>query len=66
MANFHLAMANMNMPMVEYFPDHNLDPETRILTGQPRPVDGYITLSDAPGLGLELDRDALKRFTWDG
>lgn len=65
-ANFHLAMANMNMPMVEYFPDHNLDPDTQVLTGQPRPVDGYITLPDAPGLGLELNRDALKRFAWSG
>ena len=33
---------------------------------QPHPVDGYITLSDAPGLGLELDWDALKRFEWKG
>ena len=64
--NFHLAMANMNMPMVEYFPHHNSDPDTQILTGQPQPVDGYITLSDAPGFGLELNRDALRRYTWKG
>jgi len=65
-ANFHLALANMNMPLVEYFPDHNLDPDSQILTGQPRAENGYITLPDAPGLGLELNRDALKRFTWSG
>ena len=26
---------------------------------EPLPVDGYITLPDAPGFGLELDREAL-------
>jgi L-alanine-DL-glutamate epimerase-like enolase superfamily enzyme len=33
--------------------------------GEPLPLDGTITLSDAPGWGLELRRDAirLKRFT---
>lgn len=63
--NYHLAMANINVPLVEYFPKHD-DPENRLLIGEPDPKNGFIELSDKPGFGLELNRKALKRFAWKG
>ena len=32
----------------------------RSFKNEPLPVDGYVTLSDAPGFGLELNREANK------
>ena len=64
--NFHVVMANMNCPMAEYFPPHEPAPGTELLIGQPEPKDGYVELSDAPGFGLELNKDVVKRYIWDG
>ena len=41
-----------------------LDDDTlfyRLFDGDPRAVDGYITLPDKPGLGIELDYDQVAR-----
>ncbi len=46
-------------PLAEFFPD--TDPPLgytlfwRIFSGEPRAVDGYITLDERPGLGLSLN-----------
>jgi L-alanine-DL-glutamate epimerase-like enolase superfamily enzyme len=64
-ANTHIAAANGNVPLVElappaYYPHMIM---RRELAG-PEPIirDGAFELSTAPGLGLELDEDAVKRF----
>jgi L-alanine-DL-glutamate epimerase-like enolase superfamily enzyme len=62
--NFHLAMANVNIPMVEYFPPQDTDLDRRLVLGEPVPQNGYIELSDKPGFGLELNREAIKRYRW--
>ncbi len=57
--NYHLIMAHLNSPLAEFFPD--TDPPLgytlfwRIFSGEPRAVDGYITLDERPGLGLSLN-----------
>ncbi|MBM3263801.1 MAG: mandelate racemase/muconate lactonizing enzyme family protein [candidate division Zixibacteria bacterium] len=63
--NLHVAMASVNIPMVEYFPRHE-KPEDRLLIGEPEPVEGYMELSDRPGFGVELNREVVNRFTWKG
>jgi D-galactarolactone cycloisomerase len=50
--------------MVEY--DVGDNPLRDHLLAHPlRPVDGQIAVPDAPGLGIELDPDAVKRFTME-
>jgi L-alanine-DL-glutamate epimerase-like enolase superfamily enzyme len=64
-ANIHVAAANENVPLVELAPasfyPHMI--MRRELAG-PEPIirDGAFELSTAPGLGLELDEDAVKRY----
>lgn len=66
-ANLHLAASLPNCPWFE-FP---LDPPAWTSEARDHMLkapyqidpDGYITVSDAPGIGLELDRDAIDRYT---
>lgn len=57
--NYHIIMARMNSPIAEYFPppksaaDSN-DIFWKIFDGEPEAKNGYIYLSDTPGLGLTL------------
>jgi galactonate dehydratase len=56
--NAHFAMTTHNFLILEYVPDDD-GPRANVLT---RPVeirDGYLHLTDAPGLGIELNEDAL-------
>ena len=69
MHNYHLVMAHLNSPMAEYFPPPaaggELDDDTlfyRLFDGDPRAVDGYITLPDKPGLGLELNEESIREW----
>jgi L-rhamnonate dehydratase len=67
--SYHYAMTQPGIPFVEYC---NTSPRGDEITsvfgamfeGEPVPLDGTITLSDAPGWGLRLNRDAveMKRF----
>ncbi len=68
--SYHFAMTQPAIPFVEYcITSPKGDEITSVFgdmfDGEPLPLDGTITLSDAPGWGLELRRDAvrLKRFT---
>lgn len=65
LANLHVAAACSNAPFVEYAYDPPWwTPEQRDFV-LPKPVladDGYVELSDAPGLGVEIDWDALERW----
>ena len=62
--SYHFAMTQAQTPFVEYC---NTSPRGdkiapvfgNMFTGEPLADNGTITLSDAPGWGLELDRDAV-------
>jgi L-alanine-DL-glutamate epimerase-like enolase superfamily enzyme len=66
MHNYHLIMAHLNSPIAEFFP--LLDPPDgntlfwHVFSGEPTPVDGRLTLSDRPGLGLTLNDDFVARY----
>ncbi|MGH9400574.1 MAG: L-rhamnonate dehydratase [Terriglobia bacterium] len=67
MHNFHVVMASLNSPMAEYFPPVDVEVGNElfwyIFKGEPLAQDGYIRLDDtAPGLGLTVNEDALKKF----
>jgi galactonate dehydratase len=61
-ANLHLAAATPNFSIQENFNDF-ADPYVKeCQRGLPEVVDGYFPLPDAPGLGIELDHEALARY----
>lgn len=63
--SYHFGMAHMETPYSEYYvPGDGIKivPKGHILTGEPAPVDGYVTLSDEPGFGVGLNRDLLIPF----
>jgi len=53
----HLAAAIPNGYLVEYVPR-----SSAILKSMPAMKDGYLIAPQSPGLGLELDREAVRRF----
>jgi L-rhamnonate dehydratase len=67
MHNYHLVMASYNSPMAEFFPAVDVEVGNElfwyIFKGEPSPQNGYIELDpNRPGLGVEIDEDALKQF----
>jgi L-rhamnonate dehydratase len=67
MHNFHVVMASLNSPMAEYFPLVDVDVGNElfwyIFKGEPLAKDGFIDLDEnAPGLGLEINEEALSKF----
>ncbi len=60
----HFAAVTSNCPFVEYLPpDLSASPlRQQLLTREPQMIDGVIPLPTEPGLGVELDRDSLRRF----
>jgi len=59
-ANVHLDLASPNFGIQEH---SGFKPNTReVFRGVPELRDGYVYVSDAPGLGVELDEEAAKRF----
>ena len=59
MHNYHLTMSNLNCPISEFFPVHEVEIGNElfyyIFKGDPQPQDGFIDLDDdLPGLGLEI------------
>lgn len=59
--NMHLQAGLANGTLVEH---HYLAVELcrKIYTGLPEPEGGWLTLPEAPGLGFELDRDAVREL----
>jgi L-rhamnonate dehydratase len=59
--NMHLQAGVSNGTLVEH---HYLAVELcrQIYRGLPEPKDGFFTMSDAPGLGFEPDRDAVREI----
>ena len=63
-ASAHLAAVTPHCPFIEFLPAELCESSLRrelVLRG-PEMVDGIIRLPDEPGLGIELNRDALDRF----
>lgn len=63
MSNFHLVISQMNCPMAEYFPYYPDSPISEIVLGIPRAERGYVSVPDRPGLGLDLDRNLVEKYT---
>jgi L-alanine-DL-glutamate epimerase-like enolase superfamily enzyme len=63
-ASAHLAAATTVCPYIEFLPAELAESPLRreLVREEFELVDGAITLSDKPGLGIELDRDALARY----
>ena len=59
-------MANVNIPLAEYFPPQEENEGAHVFHGEPTVKDGYLELTDKPGFGLELDEEALERFEYEG
>lgn len=59
-----LALLSPNCPYIEYLPPSMYTEGLRrdLLSYEPPFVDGYIEPPDRPGLGIELDRDAVERY----
>jgi len=61
--NLHIIVSQNNCPLIEYFPD--VEPDTgneifwKVFEGEPHAVDGHITPTGNPGLGITLNRDKL-------
>ena len=65
--NYHLTMANINCPMSEYFPVHDVEIGNElfyyIFNGDPPAHDGFLDLSeDTPGLGITISDQHLGHF----
>jgi L-alanine-DL-glutamate epimerase-like enolase superfamily enzyme len=60
----HLAAVTPHCPFIEYLPAELCESSLRreLVLGGPQMTDGVIHLPNAPGLGVELNRDALQRF----
>jgi L-alanine-DL-glutamate epimerase-like enolase superfamily enzyme len=63
--NLHLACGVPNCDILEYpFEEPGWVPEARdaMLLDPPRPRDGVIQVPSGPGIGVELDRDAMEKY----
>jgi L-rhamnonate dehydratase len=67
MHNFHLTMSDVNAPIAEFFPIHDVEIGNElfwyIFKGEPNAKDGFIDLSDdVPGLGIEISDEYVSDF----
>lgn len=63
--NQHLIMAHVNSPMSEYLPPDYRDGDTflsELFVGEPVARDGHLTLSDKPGMGVELNEAVVAEY----
>jgi L-rhamnonate dehydratase len=67
--NAHLIAAHLNSPLIEYFPQGSIRGGyifyAELFRGEPEAVDGFVELSERPGLGIELDREVFERYRAD-
>lgn len=63
-AAMHLAAVTPNCPWIEFLPAQLSESSLRrsLLAKEPVLSDGVIKVSDEPGLGVAIDRDAMDRF----
>jgi L-alanine-DL-glutamate epimerase-like enolase superfamily enzyme len=66
-ASAHFASACPHAPYIEFLPAELAESPLRreLLNEELRVVDGVITLPDRPGLGIELNREALRKIRVD-
>ena len=67
MHNYHVVMASLNSPMAEHFPFVDVEVGNELFwylfKGEPKARDGFVDLDESvPGLGLEIDEEALQSF----
>ena len=55
----HLAASIVNFEIEEYHAEFYTEHYFTVFDGFPRQQEGYVTLSDAPGLGLALNEDEI-------
>lgn len=67
--NYHLVISHFNSPMAEYFPSPAegapVDDDTlfwELFEGEPGAVNGHVSLSGMPGLGLHLRMDRIREW----
>ena len=58
-AEFHLGASIVNFEIQEYHAEFYTEHYFTVFGGFSRQVDGHVTLNDAPGLGLEMNEDAI-------
>lgn len=63
-ANLHLTAAAATGHICEFFMYPN-GFRCELLEDPPRPVEGWVTLPDRPGFGIEVVEDVEKRFPWE-
>jgi L-rhamnonate dehydratase len=64
-ANIQVAAAHDNVPLVEHAPPSiypHMIMRGALTRTEPRIADGVFEVPTAPGLGLELDEDAVERY----
>ena len=61
-ASLHVAACTPNFKILEHFNDFADAQIKKVVKGAPQVVDGYFTLPETPGLGVELDVEAAKEF----
>jgi len=64
MASLHLDATMSNFGIQEYHAEFYDANYFEVVNGLPRQTDGYVDLSDAPGLGIELNEDELARYPY--
>ena len=58
-AELHLDASIINFEIQEYHAEFYTEHYFTVFDGFPRQVDGYVTLPDAPGLGLEMNEEEI-------
>ncbi|MFI6515570.1 mandelate racemase/muconate lactonizing enzyme family protein [Spirillospora sp. NPDC050679] len=61
-ATLQLGVCTPNFKILEHFNDFADAPVKRIVRGLPEVVDGYFAVPEGPGLGIEVDYDAVAEF----
>jgi L-alanine-DL-glutamate epimerase-like enolase superfamily enzyme len=65
-ANLHLACSVPNCPYFEYTlepPAFEIDMRDMVMTEPLLAIDGYVSLPTGPGLGVELNREVITKYT---
>jgi L-alanine-DL-glutamate epimerase-like enolase superfamily enzyme len=62
-ATIHLGLSNLRS---EYIEINSLPLEVSIMQPPLRPEKGYLTISDRPGIGVEIDDDVVKKYRYTG
>ncbi len=64
MASLHLDASLANFGIQEYHAEFYAANYFEVVNGLPRQSDGHVQLSDAPGLGIELNEDELAKYPY--